>query len=54
MYYNITIAFPLGRELRRACSCWYNALEVVGTEVEKQLHWKASELAAGGWKNLFW
>ena len=32
--HDITIAFPLGREFRQACSRWYNTLEVVGTEVE--------------------
>ena len=31
-----------GRELRRACSRWYDGLEVMGTEVERQLLWKAS------------
>ena len=49
---DITIAFPLGSKLRRAYSRWYHTLEVVGTEVEKQLHWKASDWAADGWKNL--
>ena len=50
--HNITFAFLLGHELRWACSCWYHTLEVVGTEVERQLHWKASDWAADGWKNL--
>ena len=26
---------------------------MIGTEVKKQLHWKASEWMVGGWKNLF-
>ena len=50
--HDITIAFPLGRELRRACSRWYHTLEVVGTEVERELHWQAFDWAADGWKNL--
>ena len=45
--HNITITSPPERELRRACSCWYDVLEVVETEEEKQLHWKVS--GGAGW-----